>query len=95
MTLGSAEAAAYHTATLDEVPERYTVPVRLRLEAGRYLLAEDYARALRGREILREAVDRALSSCDALVLPTLPIPAPPLCAQTITIGGQTESVRGL
>ena len=93
MTIGSADAAAYHTATLDEMPERYTVPVRLRLEAGRYLLAEDYLRALRGSEVLREAVDRTLSSCDALVLPTLPIPAPLLGAQSITIGGQTESVR--
>ena len=95
MTIGSVEAAAYHAPTLDEMPERYTVPVRLRLEAARYLLAEDYARALRGREVLCEAVDRALSSCDALVLPALPIPAPPLGAQTITIGGQSESVRAL
>jgi aspartyl-tRNA(Asn)/glutamyl-tRNA(Gln) amidotransferase subunit A len=94
-TIGVADAAAFHAPTLDEMPERYSVPVRLRLEAGRYLLAEDYSRALRGREVLREAVDRTLSDCDALVLPTLPIPAPMLGAQSLTIGGRTESVRNL
>jgi len=95
MTMGVADAAAYHAPTLDEMPERYSVPVRLRLEAGRYLLAEDYARALRGREILREAVDRTLPGYDALVLPTLPIPAPLFGAQSLTIGGRPESVRSL
>jgi aspartyl-tRNA(Asn)/glutamyl-tRNA(Gln) amidotransferase subunit A len=95
LTIGCADAAAFHAPTLDGKPERYTVPVRLRLEAGRYLLAEDYSRALRGQEVLRETVDRALSSADALVLPTLPIPAPMLGAQSLTLGGRTESVRSL
>ena len=39
--------------TLETMPERYTPPVRLRLEMGRYVLAEDYVRALAGREVLR------------------------------------------
>jgi len=38
---------------LDTMPERYTKPVRLRLEMGRGILAEDYVRALAGREVLR------------------------------------------
>ena len=37
-------------ATLETMPERYTPPVRLRLEMARYVLAEDYVRALDGRE---------------------------------------------
>ena len=48
-----ADAAAYHAATLETMPERYTPPVRLRLEMGRYVLAEDYVRALAGRDVLR------------------------------------------
>ena len=39
------------------MPERYTEPVRLRLETARYVLAEDYVRALAGREVLRREVD--------------------------------------
>ena len=90
-----ADAASYHAATLERMPERYTSPVRLRLEMGRYVLAEDYARALEGREILRREVDSALSGRAALVLPTLPIPAPPIGAASIQVGSVTEPVRNL
>ena len=62
-------------ATLDEMPERYSAPVRLRLEVGRYLLAEDYLRALRGREVLREAVDRDDARRTGLTPMVLPVQA--------------------
>ena len=89
------EAAAYHAASIDAHPERYTPNVRLRIEMGRYVLAEDVARAERGRDVLRADVDRALADVDALVLPTLPIPAPPIGAPTVEVSGKTESVRAL
>ena len=95
LALVLADAASYHAATLDSMPERYTPPVRIRLEMGRYVLGEDYARALKGREVLRRDVDAALAGHDGLVLPTLPIPAPPLGATSIEIGGQNEPVRNL
>ena len=69
------------------MPERYTPPVRMRLEMGRYVLAEDYVRALEGREILRREVDSALAVHDALVLPALPIPAPPIGVPSVQVGG--------
>jgi aspartyl-tRNA(Asn)/glutamyl-tRNA(Gln) amidotransferase subunit A len=90
-----ADAAAYHAATLESMPERYTPAVRLRLEAGRYVLAEDYVRALSGREVLRREVDAALGQHDALVLPTMPIPAPLLGASTVQVGTRTETVRNV
>jgi aspartyl-tRNA(Asn)/glutamyl-tRNA(Gln) amidotransferase subunit A len=89
------DAAAYHAATLDSMPERYTTPVRLRLEMGRYVLAEDYVRALAGREVLRREVDAALADREALVLPTLPIPAPLIGADTVMIGSRKEAVRNV
>ncbi len=54
-------------------PGSYTEPVRQRLEMGRYVLAEDYVRALTGAAVLRREVDAALEDCDALVLPSVPI----------------------
>ena len=45
-----AEAAAVHAKTLEATPSDYTPNVRIRLEMGRYILAEDYVRALRGRD---------------------------------------------
>jgi aspartyl-tRNA(Asn)/glutamyl-tRNA(Gln) amidotransferase subunit A len=90
-----AEAAAYHAATLDAVPEKYVPGVRTRLEMGRYVLGEDYVRAMRGREALRAAVDAALAGADALLLPSLAIPAPPLGANSVDVGGVKEPVRAV
>jgi aspartyl-tRNA(Asn)/glutamyl-tRNA(Gln) amidotransferase subunit A len=89
------DAAAYHATTLETVPERYTPSVRLRLEMGRYVMGEDYSRALAGRQVLRREVDEALAGHDALVLPTLPIPAPPLGATTVNVAGNEEPVRNV
>jgi aspartyl-tRNA(Asn)/glutamyl-tRNA(Gln) amidotransferase subunit A len=89
------EAAAYHAAALEHCPERYTPNVRLRLEMGRYVLAEDYLRALAARDVIRREVDTALDGVDALVLPTLPIPAPTLGLETIEFGSRREAVRAV
>ncbi len=90
-----AEAAAYHAKTLASRPDDYTPNVRLRLEMGRYIMAEDYVRALRGREVLRREVCGALAWRDALFLPALAIPAPRLGAATVKVGGSDEPVRNI
>ncbi len=89
------DAAAYHGSALDTMPDKYTPNVRLRLEMGRYMLAEDYVRALQGRDALRREVDAALTQHDALLVPTLPIPAPPLGAATVDVAGKPEAVRAM
>jgi aspartyl-tRNA(Asn)/glutamyl-tRNA(Gln) amidotransferase subunit A len=62
---------------------------------GRYVLAEDYVRAQAARAVLRREVDAALDACDALVLPTLPIPAPPIGAATVDVAGSPRPVRAM
>jgi aspartyl-tRNA(Asn)/glutamyl-tRNA(Gln) amidotransferase subunit A len=62
---------------------------------ARYVLAEDYIRAQRGKEVLARDVDRALEGVDALVLPALGIPAPPLGAVTMPVKGGSDAVRAL
>jgi aspartyl-tRNA(Asn)/glutamyl-tRNA(Gln) amidotransferase subunit A len=89
------DAAAYHAVSLDTMPDRYTPAVRTRLEMGRYVLAEDYVRALSGRDVLTREVDAALGQHDAIILPTLAIPAPTLGAATVTIDGKAEPVRNI
>lgn len=88
-----AEAAAYHARTLDTRGDEYTAPVRARLELGRYVLGEDYVRALRGRDVLRREVDTALGGRRALLLPTLPIPAPLLGIPMVAVGATHHPVR--
>jgi aspartyl-tRNA(Asn)/glutamyl-tRNA(Gln) amidotransferase subunit A len=90
-----AEAAVYHAATLESRPQDYIDNVRLRLEMGRYILAEDYVRAQRGRQILTQEVTEALAGRDGLLLPSLPVPATRLGAPTVSIGGSEETVRNI
>ncbi len=89
------DAAAYHAATLDAMPEKYTPNVRMRLEMARYVLAEDYVRALDARRLLRRQVEAGLHGHHALLLPTLPIVAPPIGAATVPVGSTQEPVRNV
>ncbi len=91
----NSEAAAYHAPALDTVPDKYSAPIRLRLETARYVLAEDYVRALNGRVRLQQEVDAALSGVDGLVLPTLPIAAPLIGVPTVRIGDTDQLVRSM
>jgi len=89
------EAAQYHARLLEAHAAAYSPGVRLRLEMGRYLLAEDYVRAMQLRAMLTAQVDAALDACDALLLPALAIAAPPLGQTTVEIDGTPEPVRGV
>ena len=89
------EAAAFHAPTLERQPGDYTPNVRVRLEMGRYILAEDYVRALRGRDVLTREVDAAIAGQTALLLPTLPILAPRLGVPTVRLNGSDEPVRNV
>jgi aspartyl-tRNA(Asn)/glutamyl-tRNA(Gln) amidotransferase subunit A len=89
------EAASYHAMTLESRPGDYTPNVRLRLEMGRYILAEDYRRAMTGREILTSEVDAALKGRDALLLPSVAVPATKLGATTVRVGTSDEPVRNI
>jgi aspartyl-tRNA(Asn)/glutamyl-tRNA(Gln) amidotransferase subunit A len=93
VTLALAEAAEYHASTLETQAADYHPSVRVRLEAARYILAEDYLRARRGRRTLVAEVDAAIDSVDVLMLPTLPVPAQPIGAATVRIGDWQDSVR--
>jgi aspartyl-tRNA(Asn)/glutamyl-tRNA(Gln) amidotransferase subunit A len=95
LVVSLAEGAAYHARTLERCPELYDPSVRLRIEQGRYILAEDYLRALAGCAVIRHEVDAALAHVDALMLPGSAIVAPRLDAETITIDGAALPVRGL
>jgi aspartyl-tRNA(Asn)/glutamyl-tRNA(Gln) amidotransferase subunit A len=91
----ASEGSEYHARMLETMADRYTPTVRLRLEMGRYILAEDYVRAQNARLVLVREVDAAIGDCAALMLPTMPIPAPPIGADTVTIDGRDEQVRAL
>jgi aspartyl-tRNA(Asn)/glutamyl-tRNA(Gln) amidotransferase subunit A len=89
------EASWYHAPLLGAHAGQYSPGVRLRLEMGRYVLAEDYLRAMHARTMLRRAVDKTLEGLDALLLPALAIGAPAIGATSVAIQGRTEPVRAM
>ena len=90
-----AESAAWHARYLDSCPEKYTPAVRARLETARYVLAEDYARAMTGRDVLTREVDAAFAGIDALALPAMAVSAPALGTAQFDFGGRSEPVRAV
>lgn len=89
------EAYAYHAEALAKAPEDFGRSVRARLEMGGQISRDDYVRAQGDRARMRAAVDKALSNCDALVLPTLPIPPQQIGATTVRIDSVEEQLRPL
>lgn len=70
------EASAYHEQLLKFSPEGFTDVTRAHLEAGRILTGTELLEAQKLRGHLLEYLLKELPEWDALVLPTLPIPAP-------------------
>lgn len=89
------EAFRCHAALLERHAADLSPGVRERLESGRGVSDEDYARAQERRRVLTAAVDEALAGCDALLLPTLPILPPLIGAETVELKGRDEPVRPL
>jgi aspartyl-tRNA(Asn)/glutamyl-tRNA(Gln) amidotransferase subunit A len=79
------EAAHLHRQWLDTRAGSYSPVVRARLESGRQIPAVDYFEALDARHVFQQTVDAALDGVGALVLPTLPIVAPPIGAGEIAV----------
>jgi aspartyl-tRNA(Asn)/glutamyl-tRNA(Gln) amidotransferase subunit A len=90
------EAAVWHAPYMETRPAEYTNAVRTRLEAGQKTTAVQYLAARQRRLTFIDAVDAALTSCHALVLPTLPILAPRIGVSEVMldpIHHQTMAVR--
>lgn len=90
------EGAAWHAQFLDRQGADYTPMVRARFESGRQITAVKYIEGLQFSQRLERDVDRLLDDVDAILLPTLPITAPVLGSDTVTVdpaAGDRTAVR--
>jgi aspartyl-tRNA(Asn)/glutamyl-tRNA(Gln) amidotransferase subunit A len=90
------EGAAWHAQYLDGRGSDYTPMVRARFESGRAIPAVKYVAATGFCRALRQRIDGLLADVSALVLSTLPITAPVLGKDEITIDpavGDRTAVR--
>ncbi len=89
------EAVRSHQASLTTGRDDYSPAVLERLELGYSVSETDYENAQHSRDTLRKEVDAALYTRDAIVLPTLPIPAPPLGTEKVTLDDHSHGIRDL
>jgi aspartyl-tRNA(Asn)/glutamyl-tRNA(Gln) amidotransferase subunit A len=89
-----AELFVFHEPYLRAHPDWYGDDIRDMLLAGQYILAHDFVRASRLRRTFMDECARVLQQVDVLVMPTLPIPAPPIGATTVTIDGEEVPLSG-
>jgi aspartyl-tRNA(Asn)/glutamyl-tRNA(Gln) amidotransferase subunit A len=74
------EAYAWHEPLLKRRGAEYDPRVRVRIERGREMTAVEYVRLRDQRADLIARVDREATDVDALIMPTLPLVAPPIAA---------------
>ncbi len=88
-TILGVEAVMYHERWRDQ-RALYTPYVRERLADAEATSAVDYVSALQAAAQCRLDLDRALDRCDALIVPGIPFPAPPLGVTSLDVGGGIE-----
>jgi aspartyl-tRNA(Asn)/glutamyl-tRNA(Gln) amidotransferase subunit A len=83
------ESAGYFPARAAD----YGESVRNRIAAGSTVLAHRFLAGLDVRKRLLAEFDAAFEEVDAIVAPTLPVPAPPIGAEFMQIDGEQVGVR--
>ena len=85
-TILMAEATAYHSKVIRASGPQLDPMVRIRLEAGAFISAADYAQAQRARSLFIRESRELLEGVDLLVGPTEPITAPTIGDARVQIG---------
>ncbi len=90
-----AEATSYHQLSgyFPARADEYGQDVRERLEIGAKVLATDYLRAFALAKLVRKDFEDAFANVDAILAPTVPIPAPRMRVKVVEIDSHVEPVR--
>jgi aspartyl-tRNA(Asn)/glutamyl-tRNA(Gln) amidotransferase subunit A len=75
-----AEAFAWHEPLIKRRGQDYDPRIRTRIERGRDMTAAEYIRLLSARAQFIRRFDAETQAFDALVMPTVPMTAPPIAA---------------
>lgn len=89
----SAEAYQYHERLLRQHAAAYDPSIRQRLLVGAFTSGSDYVKGQRARRLLRDEINGVLEKYDALLLPTMPLAAPPITATEVRLPGGVEATR--
>lgn len=92
-TILHCEATAYHQPRLAVQAGGFSPLTRAHLEAGQSLTAQELLRAQQVRAEFCALLASGLGDWDALVLPTLPVPAPAMTSDWQAFGGRRVSTQ--
>jgi len=87
------EAAAYHEDNLRNRGGDFGDDVRSLLDAGSAFTAVHYLKAQRLRTIIQKEFAEAFKKIDIFALPGSAIPAPPIGAKTVSVGGLETDIE--
>jgi aspartyl-tRNA(Asn)/glutamyl-tRNA(Gln) amidotransferase subunit A len=88
-----ASSSSHHDSALKgHLQEGFEPDVRKLVELGKFITAADYLQAERFRRVLARDFAKVFDDVDVIATPTMPITAWKLTDETITVGGQDESV---
>lgn len=87
------EVGAYHAPFLQDRAGDYSPDVRRRVEVGQLILARDYLTAQRLRGELSRQMAQVMASVDAVLTPTMPLPAPRIGQAVWEFTGGREAVQ--
>ena len=87
------EASWYHAPLLRDHADKYSPGVRLRLEMGRYVLAEDYLRAMHGRAALTRCGGSGAGRARRAAAAGAADRRAAARRHAVDVGGRTEPVR--
>jgi aspartyl-tRNA(Asn)/glutamyl-tRNA(Gln) amidotransferase subunit A len=90
--ISSTESAEIHEKFLQTHFADYSSDVRAGFLVGQLILGKHYMKAQRLRSLIRQEMAAALRRVDALVTPTVPIPAPRSGETTVDIGQEVIDV---
>jgi aspartyl-tRNA(Asn)/glutamyl-tRNA(Gln) amidotransferase subunit A len=75
-----AEAFAWHEKLIEQRGQDYHPRIRTRIARGREMTAAEYIRLVEARAIFIRRFDAETAAFDALLMPTVPLTAPPMAA---------------
>jgi len=93
ITIISSEAATVHQTAMDGRPHDYGEDVLARLSIGREHPATAYITARNTQRQMRDQLMGSLANYDALMLPMMPLGAPPIGQNDVLVGGKLLDVR--
>jgi aspartyl-tRNA(Asn)/glutamyl-tRNA(Gln) amidotransferase subunit A len=93
ITIISSEAATFHEANMNERPGDYGDSVFERLSIGRDLPATAYVQAQRTQHRIQQLLLEGMDNLDAVILPMMPLGAPPINQEQVTVSGASFDVR--